>query len=608
VRLTESSEPTTRPTIAWTASDDRALAVLRRGRLLELEDELRGCAAADVPMGERLLAMELAMRTGRARLPDMDRLRIDVRATGRIDHQAWMASLLALHAFWRGEYACFQYAAVELESLEDETELSPLGLVGRGRLRRLVATGMYMGAHGFGIERADVLLAAALADLGAAGARDDLIVTRLIGAAYGSFAHLERMAGLRPSVRRLADELVQMGSDRRSYGKLVVAIMALCAHDFEEARVALDEADGMGPPVSPDEVVTVRMVSMLYNLMTVPSHRAAEAFAAAAAHFRTSTGLLGGNAARLASILADYGVTEGARHVSPPLESAGSQSLLVEFDIRTVHARLDILEGGGPEALAKVNALLDDLDANGLPGRCARVAQSAARDCARKGLKDAADELRARALASAPGHGRQVLEVLESPEPPVALPGGPPGELLVLGPDLVVRRRGEEIALGHVAAKLLVLLVVRRRPVTTEWMLEMLWPDGDPRVTRGRLKSLLSRLRKLLDVGRDEFIVREAAGLRLEPGEWRIDSWELLDLCTGTDTDRVRAFRAYSGDLCYRQFAYDEDIEAERAALRERWLELARDLVSAGLVDGRTALERTREIVPGEAVLDTFAA
>lgn len=171
-----------------------------------------------------------------------------------------------------------------------------------------------------------------------------------------------------------------------------------------------------------------------------------------------------------------------------------------------------------------------------------------------------------------------------------------PGEIHLLGPDVVVIRRGREVHLSEQGARLLALLAGVRRAVTRDWLITAMWPELDYETGRKRLKVAIFRLRQAIDLAPGELIVANRNGVVLDAAGWRVDIWEFLDLAAGDTADRLAAFALYKGDVGFRQLAYDDALGELRDELRERWLALGSALVADGALGAQLVARRAGEL------------
>ncbi len=146
------------------------------------------------------------------------------------------------------------------------------------------------------------------------------------------------------------------------------------------------------------------------------------------------------------------------------------------------------------------------------------------------------------------------------------------------------------------ARDLIKVLVTRRgRPVHREELMEILWPDDDPRRTANRLSVALSVVRSVFDAERDNaqdhYVVADRSTVRLATERVRVDLEEFhheIEVATSAvrdgDDDLARShFRRaeslYVGDL-FEEDPYEEWIVAERELARSAYLDAARWLAA----------------------------
>ena len=134
--------------------------------------------------------------------------------------------------------------------------------------------------------------------------------------------------------------------------------------------------------------------------------------------------------------------------------------------------------------------------------------------------------------------------------------------------------------------------MAERQALTVDRLLECLWPEVDPEAGRTRLNTAIYRIRRQLGLGPDELVVRRTDGVALvESDGWTVDAWEFERLVAGDGDARAGALGLYGGDLCGRQLAYDDRVDAERDRLQAVWTDLAAGLVDEGAVEPAAVAE-----------------
>ncbi len=569
---------------------------------------LRGAVAA-VPQAERTLWLrvadtEAAVRLQVGGLAELQSLTAEADATeGAQDCRAWMAAITAEHFFWRGDLLGLAVAEAALDLLPDEPLLPIRMLLARARLRRLAALGRLFSFDREGPLRARAVLDSALTDFTRGGWHEERAVTAaLVSAMWAAVSWDEVRAGL-----RVLQEAVDLLRARRShYLPLCLAGLALVAFlegDMARVHDAASEAErlaaGMIPAV---DVVVLHLRGMARLVGEGPG--AAGVLDEIAESFRAKMPQAAGSmATTAAAALADfgaYGVAEDwagrARHGEAITPYGG-------FDREAVDARLELVHRPGEASLARFRDACLALESVGLDRFAGVTRLRAARDCERIGWDEPVAEMRAEGLAAVPPPPERTLWEAIWAEPllrrPVGVPvsgrgvrAGSGGVLRVLRPDLGVERHGAILEVPLASARLLAVLVAERQALTVDRLLECLWPEVDPEAGRTRLNTAIYRIRRQLGLGPDELVVRRTDGVALvESDGWTVDAWEFERLVAGDGDARAGALGLYGGDLCGRQLAYDDRVDAERDRLQAVWTDLAAGLVDEGAVEPAAVAE-----------------
>ncbi|WP_088317425.1 hypothetical protein [Kineosporia sp. R_H_3] len=199
----------------------------------------------------------------------------------------------------------------------------------------------------------------------------------------------------------------------------------------------------------------------------------------------------------------------------------------------------------------------------------------------------------AQPIAAQPGAAQPGTAQPGTAQPGTAQPGTAPHRLRLLTPVADVVVAGQTRRLPPALARIIAVLAALDRPVSTEQLADMLWPDADPAASRGRLKSALHRLRRLLEPA-DDLVRRDGDVWSLAPGEdWSVDLHEFHRLAAGDPADRAAALRLVDGLLWDVQLPYDEALAGLRAPLEVAWLRLADELGRAGVVPAEELRTRT---------------
>ena len=582
--------------------------LLMRGDLLALR-----AAVGRVPAGGRTLLLRLADADAAARihavdLATLDRLRADVDADAAAppEYRWWMQAVLAEYFLWKSDLAAIAVAVETLAVMPTEDILPSVALVARGRLRRIEALGHLFSFQADARARAFEILDRALADLGRAGWEEERSMTLFLAHFLWAAVSWDDVGESLAVATEAADRLRALGSAYLPSALSGLALLRFIAADMAGAHAALDEAEavaaGMIPPVD-------ALVRYLRAMATLVGSGAAPAAVAcleeAVDRLRAATTEGAGTVhVTVASVLADFGAFAEARRWFDRARHAQMVTPISGLDRRYMQARLDLVESGDPADVAAAEDVIEEIRRAGFRRDAGIKALKAARDCERIGLLEEADRLRAAGVADVPTPGgRSLWEELWARPLAAAAPvsgsvtaSAPAGEIVTLAPDLEVRVGGEAVPLRPGLSRLLAVLVAERRPVTTDRVVDLLWPECDADTGRNRLRVALFRLRRALRIDTEELLVRGRDGVALVPPPgWRVDAWEFWELSQGSVDDRRRALDLYGADFCARELAYDDAVAAERARLRARWSDLAAALVDTGDADpltvARTALD-----------------
>jgi hypothetical protein len=157
--------------------------------------------------------------------------------------------------------------------------------------------------------------------------------------------------------------------------------------------------------------------------------------------------------------------------------------------------------------------------------------------------------------------------------------------LSVLVPSVTVLVGGRERRLAPAVARILAVLAVLDRPISTEQLVDMIWPDTDVSSGRARLKSAHHRLRQALAPAGDALLRRDGDVWSLAPtGAWAVDLHEFRALSRGDQQERLAAFRLPDGVLWQVQFPYDDVLAEHRTPIELTWRRLADQLVQESVV------------------------
>jgi hypothetical protein len=581
---------------AWSADPEGLVAAilgaLRTGQLSALAARL-GPDRPDLPMPARLFLADFQVRRQQVSRELLQELfaALDAQPDGQ-QWRLWLSAIAAEYHLWRGELigALIAQAALAAPPLERQ----PFDLLGRGRLRRLLAFGTLMtGGDEEIVAAADHALAAAIDDLEAAGQSEEVVVT------HGLYALIRLLSGFvqrdaHEALHDTVDALVALGSDRAMLGWLAYGWASAIAAEFGLARHAVDEiARAQVPAPAPLADHLAALLDLACTLVERGTDREIiDAIVGTLDELRATGLALPSFAVYFGSLLLDAGEFEtSARLVGSINASEFAAVGAARLALNELNARVALHAQPTDAAVAEVEVAIAGWVAVGHTRRGAELALRAATDCRRLHLDDHADRLHHAGLAALPANPneRTPWERLISSGPSLAASRDPRHVLRVLGPGVEAHRGTSVTAFSDLPARILVELVLARHPLTTEQLTETIWPDSDPGRSRERLKAAVWRIRQQLSLDPDELLTRGPAGLALHLGtRWRIDLWDYLDLAGGGPQEQARALSLLRHDLCSQQFRYDDQLEDRRRDLHRHWARLARGLLDHhGMTDGQ---------------------
>lgn len=372
-----------------------------RGRIVELAAALQ--TRQSLPMLLRLVEAEVGVRLWDVRAYELDALAREVEAEGRSDWSLWITALVAeLHLSW-GDLAAFTIAST---ALGDATTLDdrPFASLGRAKLRRILAIGgLYLSG---GVDTtAAAAFAETVAEFEAAGDADEVLATRALESFVLAMVRRESAPGQIVVTERIVHEAAALGSDRLGDYLGIQAWIGALAWELDTVHAALeafDSYEGWRPTYQVAMRDAVGLAADIVEEVQEPAELEAR-LARVGVGVHGSRVLMVGIRNYLAGLLADAGLAHLARLVAPELDDlAGWMGRLTAADVRTLEARIHILEKPGPDSVEAFEVVLDDFAASATLRPTAVLALRGALTCARVGLHDAARRLAARGCADLP--------------------------------------------------------------------------------------------------------------------------------------------------------------------------------------------------------------
>lgn len=575
----------------WDATAEIALACLARGRLEGLR-VLLADEAATLALPTRVLLADAAVRAGTITDAALLELQEELQAADApTSWRLWMAAIRAdFHAF--GGESAGLVVALSASSDVDFDEADLLGRMAHARLRRLVGiVGYFLSTDK---DEAAAVFEEAGAELASVCQSEEVLVT--LGSHAYARASVEDAASLLDELTDIRDAMVAIGSDRVSLLDYALGWTAHFAGDTQRLTDCVSmwrSRTKVGPGNLANKGMNV--LEKIFALSNGDGDGDPAALAEAAVRVATDA-RISGLALSAADALLDVGEAALVPGVTPPGFPAFWESPDKSLKLREILARHHLLVEPSDGAVAELHTVIGLWVAQERQVQAELLAIRAAVDCLRVGRRGDAQRFFEQSELHRSKLGRRLYVQHERRYDELLERGDLPGEIRMLGPDVVVVCSGREVRLSEQSARLVVLLADARKALTRDWIIDAMWPDLDYETGRKRLKVATHRLREAIEVPPGTFIAADRGGIALDVPGWRVDLWEFRDLAAGDTAGRLRAFSMYQGDLCFRQLAYDDTVTELRDMLRDEWLALGTELVVDGELDPHVVAARAREL------------
>lgn len=599
-----------------------AAAALARGDIEAARSAVALCDP-DARRADRTLMLveaDLAVRTRTATLFGLEQ----VRSACDTVHAAWADALISEYLFWQSDPAAFLHALDALAGVTDDALAPAPVLVGRGRLKRIVAVAQLFSGNPDGPQQGWRLVSEAVNDLTRAGWEEErAVAVALFSTLWTSISwdDVERScAALEEATQRLR----RLRSPYLSLALVGRAVVNFVAGDMHATHLSLDEADavdGAGPGVVDVGVFTDFLRSLARMLGTwsgaaghggtseAEFRRQADAFLLAAPERGA-----GSIAVVLGMVMADLGDMSAAESWLDRSLDQQSFTPYGYLDRDALRARIAVSRAD-IAAVDTIRQICDTYKRSGFARWAGILYARTALDARRAGLTELSANLHLEAEANlVDPPARTLWEILlTTPGDQAVAPAADRSRsiLRLLAPAAtVLDPDGTSRAVAASVARLLVVLATARRRMGVEEVIDRLWPDNDPAGGRNRLNQAVHRARRALGLGPDEFLVRSDEGVELvaHPA-WRVDVWEFTDAVAGNLTARRAAFELYEADLCATQLAYDEAVLDARRRLHTAYCDLATNLIASNGADAAAVAARIERVgVDDPALVDAAAA
>lgn len=392
------------------ASDSSTLEIVEevlsllvaRGRIAGLAGALQ--TRERLPLLLRLLEAEVGVRCWDVHAYELEALARDVDDAARDDWKLWVTALIAEHHLSWGDLSAFTIASSALGAV-DRGDLRPFALLGRAKLQRILAIGGFYLSGGNEAVSADAAMAETIAVFEAAGSTDEVLGTRALCSFVRAMVKRESAIEQIVLTERVVHQASALESDRVGDYTVILAWIGALAWEFDVVHAALAAFDADSRP-RPAYLEAMRdavglAVDIVEHIQEPAELGARLRQVGTGVH--GSTVLMIGIRNYLAGLLADEGYPHLAREVAPELaDLAGRMARLTAVDVRTLHARVLILEKPGTDSVEAFEATLDEFARSSTLRPTAVVALRGALTCTRVGLDESARRLAARGFADLP--------------------------------------------------------------------------------------------------------------------------------------------------------------------------------------------------------------
>jgi hypothetical protein len=521
-----------------------------------------------------------------------------IEATGNVDYRLWLSALMAEYHLWQGEFNGLWIAQSVVG--QGAEPVARIGRMARSRLKRLLAIGMVLTSTPEN-PAPDKLVNEIISELDESKIYEEQIAT------VGLISSVRIFSGSRNDevqikiLESCSDLEALIGSDREFLTKFALAWAVGAEWDIDRLEQLLSELSQMVPshrlpPVLKDGYDIINLYLQLHRQGVTSEllSKLHEIFAQNHKTIRfTTSGLF------LAGYLLDIGAIEPAIALFKALIDTGE--FVITFASKNavleIKSRIAIYSDRSEESIKEIQNIVFDWEKAGWHRQVAKLALSVARDCRRVGMLHWEKYFRDLAGKYLPPYNKMTKWEQELFKVPTDVYNPVPNKIKVMEPDLIIERSGRIITLTKTQAHLLALLLLTKKPLRTEWLLENLWPNSESGSALNRLKVTIHRLRKEMGIGNRELFKRDRFGVALVPQtNWQVDYWDFIQDLNGDIESKIHAISQYPLDFCSRQLPYIDELEIFRSESRDLWLKCARELVKSGKVSEEFVDARWREL------------
>lgn len=383
-------------------AEEAVSLLIGRGRIVGLAGALQ--TRQRLPLLMRLVEAEVGVRLWDVHAYELEALAREVGRTERADWKLWVTALTAEHHLSWGDLSAFTIASAALSGCDEDDDRA-FARLGRGKLHRILAIGGIYLSGGQDTAASDAGLATTVELFEAAGDSDEVLATRVLCSFVRAMVRRECAVDQIVIAERVVHEAGALGSDRLGDYLVIQAWISALAWELESVHAALEAFDadeGWRPAYQEAMRDAVGLAIDVVEHAQSPAELGAR-LRLVGAGVHGSTILMIGIRNYLAGLFADEGLPRLARHAAPDLEDlAGRMAALTTADVRTLQARVHLLEKPGSDSVEAFEAALDEFARSATRRPAAVVALRGALSCLRVGLDDSARRLAERGLADLP--------------------------------------------------------------------------------------------------------------------------------------------------------------------------------------------------------------
>jgi hypothetical protein len=565
------------------AAETELLRILADGRYREVEP-LATALRRRQPLLAEIITADAGARLAEITLPDLRAL-LHRAADEAPEHPLlrwWVLAIMGERAFLDADLGVIPLVPPTLAELPEDPFVGAPLLYMRGRLRRIASAIYLVAPSPENLAEHRRLRDLAVADFLRCSLMAEVALTRGLSAALLAIAAwedaTENLALVHDAKALLGEPDGSMWIPLLTHLELLAAVAVGDRDASGAAARTLAELGDLHPVYA---AFATHGIALHEVVATDGAAPAVEAMTAALDGLRrTHPHLLALTQLQVAHFLADFGHGAAARAFGQAGLHWPPTNTIIAIMGELLRTRLDLVDGVSRAGdAAAVDRAVHRLEELGHVRHAGTIALRVARDLERADRPDEAARLRAWGLERLPAPRHRTPNEHRWAEPVHGRPAAAPAhvrtaaptstiQVRVLAPVLELDVAGTPVRLRDMPAKLLLaLLLAQPDPLHVEQAIDTLWPDASPEVGRGRLNTVVHRLRGGLGLDAQQ-LRRTGDVLLLDTTGWTVDLLALRRALGSDDaSSTLDALRAARGNLCQVQFPYDDLFADHRRAL-----------------------------------------